>query len=480
MALAVIRFAIGLTAAFLLGSQSSPVAAQPDTVLAGHGVTVKPGRFVKVVVRGSALLPTANDPTLLGATLRVFDTAPGAGENAYALPASGWRGLGIPPGSAGFVYRGTGLTTDPCRMVRVTGKLIKAVCGGSAVSLAPPFAGDVGVELAVGDGAQRHCASFGGTTVRNTAELTKRHSAPAPAACPTAQPTGTQVCALAPARSTIAYSTLLTFPAWHLPSGALRITCGTTDGSGSAPCTCELLHAGVIHIPEIADVCITPSAGCPGGQIDCSGGAPLDTALVAEHDVGPCGDETTCDAACTADCSAAGSGYARLDSSCEGFCQAGSNDGLACTNISQCPGGHCAGGNAAPLHAGRCNCICGASGQGGPSAAGTLSCNVGLQVRWELPADGDCLDGPPPSGTPFDSGPICLPLTSATATGVLTEANNTATSIPASGVSSESGTGVSCTDFAFGQLTGLQLVGVNVAFDPAIGDSLVRVAFGCQ
>ena len=131
----------------------------------------------------AAPLPTI-DVVATGGTLRVFDTGTTAGDDTYALPAgSRWKGLGNPPGSKGYKYRGAGDTGDPCKLVLVKEKIVKATCKGSGVTLRPPFTGDVGIVLSFGT-SERYCARFGGDDVRNDATLTRRRNAPAPGACP--------------------------------------------------------------------------------------------------------------------------------------------------------------------------------------------------------------------------------------------------------------------------------------------------------
>jgi hypothetical protein len=70
-----------------------------------------------------------------------------------------------------------------CKVVLVKEKVIKGVCMGSGVTLAPPFTGDVGIVLSLGT-TDRYCALFDGDEVKNDATLTKRKNAPAPGARP--------------------------------------------------------------------------------------------------------------------------------------------------------------------------------------------------------------------------------------------------------------------------------------------------------
>jgi hypothetical protein len=132
----------------------------------------------------------AGDPTTAGAggggaQLDVFDTTlPGAGSDTFTLPAAGWKGLGNPAGSKGYRYKGAGSPGDACRVVLVKSKVVKGVCKGTDVTLTPPVAGEVAVVLSLGaTSAERYCAQFGGTTLKNDTSLVKRKDAAEPAAC---------------------------------------------------------------------------------------------------------------------------------------------------------------------------------------------------------------------------------------------------------------------------------------------------------
>ena len=154
---------------------------------------VKPGKMAKVVSKAtiSFALPapgSADDPTLGGAELTFFDTAlGGAGSATFALGAAGWSGLGNPAGSKGYKYKGGDDTpAGACSVVLVKGTVIKAVCKGAAVTVAPPFDATLGINLALPAGtapARRYCAELGGTTAKNDATQLKRTDAPAPGSC---------------------------------------------------------------------------------------------------------------------------------------------------------------------------------------------------------------------------------------------------------------------------------------------------------
>lgn len=182
-----------LTAAFLaLAVVSTALASdEPDELVSGKVVVVVSGQVLrfagKPAAKGERLdLPNpSNDPTLEGATLRVGDSAGAAGSATFALPATRWTR--IPRNAArplkGYRYGGTASSTDPCRLVLVKRKVVKAACSGLGVTLTPPFAGEVAVVLTVGTDSKRYCASFGGTTVKTKPALTKRRNAPPAPAC---------------------------------------------------------------------------------------------------------------------------------------------------------------------------------------------------------------------------------------------------------------------------------------------------------
>ena len=163
-----------------------------DVFIPAKVALVKPGKMVKLVSKPTAATlaapGSASDPTLHGAALTVFDTAPGgAGTVTFALDASGWKGLGNPAGSKGYKYKGKDDTIGgACSVVLIKPTVIKAVCKGAAVTLAPPFAATMGVTLglpAASAAALRYCAELGGTDVKNDPTQLKRKAAPAPAAC---------------------------------------------------------------------------------------------------------------------------------------------------------------------------------------------------------------------------------------------------------------------------------------------------------
>lgn len=179
-------------------SSTAAGAMAADVEIPGKVAVLKPGKLAKLVSKATTPFPlpapgSAEDPTVAGAELHFFDTnLPGAGSISFTLDESGWKGLGNPPGSKGFKYKGKEDVTDPdpkgtCKIVLLKEKVIKAVCKGAAVALTTPFSGTEGVTLGLPAGSvasTRYCAELGGEEVKNDAKLMKRKNAPAPGSCP--------------------------------------------------------------------------------------------------------------------------------------------------------------------------------------------------------------------------------------------------------------------------------------------------------
>jgi hypothetical protein len=166
-----------------------------DVPIPAKVTVVKGAKLAKFVSKSDTgfTLPApgaAEDPTTAGAELTFFDTgADGAGSATFTLDASGWTGLGNPPGTSGYKYKGKDDVTagGACTSVQIKGSVIKAVCKGTEVTLQPPFAATEGIILALPAGttaALRYCAELGGTEKKNDATAMKRKDAAAPLACP--------------------------------------------------------------------------------------------------------------------------------------------------------------------------------------------------------------------------------------------------------------------------------------------------------
>jgi hypothetical protein len=191
-------------AAMLVLRPSASRATPDDENMPGKITVIRgPGGLAKFVAKPGTpehpfpfgLPDPADDPTVNGGRLDVFDTVSGAGTDSYALPAGGWKALGNPPGSMGFKWKGG--SGDTCRVVLIKTNVVKGVCKGSGVTLSPPFAGNVGIVLTVGTAPKHYCATFGGSTIKNDAGLLKRKNA-LPDPCPSAPTTTTTSTTLPP------------------------------------------------------------------------------------------------------------------------------------------------------------------------------------------------------------------------------------------------------------------------------------------
>jgi len=135
---------------------------------------------------------SAGDPTLSGGVVRLrnplsLETAP------LPLPASGWAGLGNPPGVRGYQYVDTTGANGPCKRLRVKHGLIKVNCQGSGIpfTLDEPSQGLLTLSVQLGS-SDAQCATFGGS-VRSDAGTTNpgpagafqaRDAAPPQGGCP--------------------------------------------------------------------------------------------------------------------------------------------------------------------------------------------------------------------------------------------------------------------------------------------------------
>ena len=114
-------------------------ALASDQLVPGKILIVKPLTLAKVIAKGTFTLPTGGDvPTTAGGSLEIRDLGDPMNANTYSLPSGGWKGLGNPPGSKGFKYKGAGSVSDPCKVVLIKVNIVKAVCKGSGVTLDTP------------------------------------------------------------------------------------------------------------------------------------------------------------------------------------------------------------------------------------------------------------------------------------------------------------------------------------------------------
>jgi hypothetical protein len=279
-------------------------------LIPGKIMVIKPGKIAKFVSKGS-FSPPPVDPTVAGASLRIFDTVTtpggGAGDVTYNLPAGSWSGLGNPPGAKGFKYKGSG-----CKIVLIKPTVIKAVCKDS-VPFTTPFNGPAGITLSAGTAAA-YCAEFGGEEKKNDTKLTKRKNAPPPAQCAQVQAAPTATATGTPAGTTAATATPTTTPVPGCPisagkytvtqvaGGSLKVytfmpfpfpaggTIVQDVGAGTAP---ACVHDTVIPFPggfSAPNFCVpalgytvsVTQTGCGIGEIDSNGGSDFNVLEVSD------------------------------------------------------------------------------------------------------------------------------------------------------------------------------------------------------
>jgi hypothetical protein len=159
-----------------------------DELMPGTIGVVRPlgaARFTSRAPSGMPFDPPAlaDDPTVAGGALRIFDTGGAGGDHTYSLPAANWDSLGQP---GEFRYQRE-LISDPVRRVILRGNVVRAIVQRQGPNWTPPFDDEMAVVLTIG-ATSRYCASFGGTTIANSPQRLRRRLAPPPGAC--ASPSG--------------------------------------------------------------------------------------------------------------------------------------------------------------------------------------------------------------------------------------------------------------------------------------------------
>jgi hypothetical protein len=170
-----------VSAAFL--SLLVGIARAADEPIPGRIGIVRPMGYAKFVAVTPASMPfdppgVGDDPTILGGSLRIFDTGSAGGDHTYALPAANWSPRSTP---GEFKYERS-VFSDPVRYVLVRGRVIRAVVQRQGPDWTPPFSGDMAVVLTIG-ASTRYCLLFGGETLANSPRRLRRRFAPAPPTC---------------------------------------------------------------------------------------------------------------------------------------------------------------------------------------------------------------------------------------------------------------------------------------------------------
>lgn len=128
-------------------------------------------------------LPTADlAPTSVGATLIIRDTAAiGGGISTIPLPANQWVGLGSPRGTKGYRYAGNISRGDECASISLKPNGLTILCQNLLPAPTLPIQGELKVQLRIGNGEKRYCATFGGLEVKNTTtNFHRKNAAPVP------------------------------------------------------------------------------------------------------------------------------------------------------------------------------------------------------------------------------------------------------------------------------------------------------------
>jgi hypothetical protein len=360
----------GVALAAALALWAGPATAV-DNLIPGKIGIVKPTKLAKFVSKGTFTLPTGPDaPTTIGGSLAYFDTifSPAGGET-HLLPQSRWIGLGNPPGTKGYKYKGSGSAGDACKVVLIKTTVIKGVCKGSDVTITPPLAGNLGVVLSCGLGT-RYCAEFGGTPIKNQAGLFKRKDAPPPGSCPTpglqtttTTSTSSTTSSTAPSccgserytlKSSVGTLQVDSLPAFVFPANVTTIMDSSAPTIGLPTCQHDVVvPAGGFVVPNYditaLNYCSMVTAnGCESGGgfgkgklWDGGGTAGLaTTGIRKDADT----SDGFCDATFTAGTCALSGGTCATAADCPsntcvtGFCTVGLN---ACTTNAQCPANSC-------------------------------------------------------------------------------------------------------------------------------------------
>jgi len=187
--------AVGLIAS-AASAADIPVPAKAQVIKQDKkaGFVAKLAKVVnKPLPKGSTFPLPAGDPTVTGGTMRFFKLGATTPSPDVSLPASGWSGLGSPAGSKGWKYKGAGTIADPCKIVIVKEKVIKAVCKSPGAFDSPfPYSLPIGMDAAAWElviGSDRYCTRSGPANADVKKDdagkgIFKAVKGAAPAACP--------------------------------------------------------------------------------------------------------------------------------------------------------------------------------------------------------------------------------------------------------------------------------------------------------
>lgn len=125
---------------------------------------------------------SADDPSLVGATLALSNPDTGESTLFELPPGAAWKGLGKGAGERGWLYRDPKGVNGPCTRVEVRqGARLRASCtgargGGIDFSLDEASQGSLDVTLRLGSGPLQ-CLRFGGKVVKDSSTASVRNAA---------------------------------------------------------------------------------------------------------------------------------------------------------------------------------------------------------------------------------------------------------------------------------------------------------------
>ena len=172
-------------------SVSAGTALGADQRIPARSQVLKPGKVTQIVAKspkGTTFpVPAAggpSDPTSAGASVRWCALNAGTGCQTFSLPASGWEGLGKPAGAKGYKYSGVGDENDPCKVVLLKPKIVKAICKRADLP-SPLGAAGLGFQLLLAE--DRYCAesslATGAEVKKNDTKTWKAVKAATPTVC---------------------------------------------------------------------------------------------------------------------------------------------------------------------------------------------------------------------------------------------------------------------------------------------------------
>jgi hypothetical protein len=261
-------------------------------------------------------------------------------------------------------------------------------------------------------------------------------------------------------------------------TGAVDFSCGAVNGgTGKAACDCSVQAPGFgpLSIAGLFWACVKPavSGTCPTGEIDCDGGNVLGLDMAGARNIGACTSNADCAATCGALCAP----DAVFQAQCEGFCTGGTE--MACVTDAACGvagEGSCNGPDGVGL-GNICDCTCLNDATGGASDPGDLKCQLAFNLTVEqIPGNGLACDG---ADVTINVGDTCAPLSTQSASGILTNGNNGGGSFPPGGFA-DTGVPFDCVDLETSDASGTKLTGAAMFYASTIGDINTQLTVLCQ